>query len=441
MIYLKYSCHSFILVLFLMLMPCSIVYADGGFFPVEVEQMGNSAESPNQRAIIIHNGTMETMILQVKFSGNASDFAWVVPVASLPKENSIQLESDSIFTELHDMTQPKVYRYNSAKLGGGGGRLWDNSEPIEDVNSARVQVWQNASVGPYEVNIISGNSSQALKEWLNVHGYNYAHASDDILDFYIQKQWYFMATKVIVEDQPADENSTYQAGLPALKVSFSAEKPVFPLRISEISSARNNEIEIYVASKHRMISDSYNTYVMDRNEVEQQIKDQIWEANSDNSGMACACKRETDPLGESSSKYDYESIFRNKLYSLDNSTLIIEYAGTAYTSSNYGQYPNYGAFNGFFNNYFEEGTDFWITRFRTILSPEDMTADVTFIPDPAGDEYLYLHFTIEAENPWQVSAMSFPLIFLIPLAISRRIRIRYWKHTMIVIAIFYLFIL
>lgn len=416
-------------------------FADGGFFPIEVEQMGNSAESPNQRAIIICNGNIETMILQVKFSGNASDFAWVVPVASLPEENSIQLESDSIFTQLHDMTQPKVYQYNSAKLGGGGHRGWDNSEPIEEINSARIQVWQNASVGPYEVNVISGNSSQALKDWLNAHGYNYSQTSDEILDFYIQKEWYFMATKVIVEDQPADNNTTYQAGLPALKVSFSTEEPVFPLRISEISSAKNNEIEIYVAANHRMVSDSYNTYAMDRDEVEQQIKDQIWETNSDNSSMACACKRETDPLGESSSNYDYESIFRNKLYSLDKSTVIIEYAGTAYTSSNYDQYPNYGTLNGFFNSYFEEGSDLWITRFRTILSPEDMTDDVTFIPDPAGDEYLYLHFFIETQNPWQVSAIGIPFLLLIPLIFSVRIIKRYWKHTMIIMAILYLFML
>jgi hypothetical protein len=441
MIYLKYNFYNFIMVLFIILMLFDPISADGGFFPVKVEQMGNSAESPNQRAIIIYNENMETMILQVKFSGNAIDFAWVVPVASLPEENSIQLESDSIFTQLHDMTQPKVYRYNSAKLGGGGHRGWDNSEPIEEINNAQIQVWQNASVGPYEVNVISGNSSQALKDWLNAHGYNYAQASDEILDFYIQKKWYFMATKVIVDDQPADKNTTYQAGLPALKVSFSAEEPVFPLRISEISSAKNNEIEIYVAANHRMISDSYNSYAMDRNEVEQQIKDQIWETNLGNSGLACACKRETDPLGESSSNYDYEFIFRNKLYSLDDRTVIIEYAGQEYTSWDYEQYPNSGTLNGFFNTYFEEGSDFWITRFRTILSPEDMTDDVTFIPDPAGDEYLYLHFAIETQNPWEVSVIGIPLLFLIPLVFSSRIRKQYWKHSVISIAILYLFML
>ena len=129
------------------------------------------------------------------------------------------------------------------------------------------------------------------------------------------------------------------------------------------------------------------------------------------------------------------------MYSLDKRALIIEYASQEYTSWDYDQYPQSGTLNGFFNNYFEEGSNFWITRFRTILSPEDMIDDVTFIPDPAGDEYLYLHFAIESQNPWQLSAMSISLLLLIPLALSNRFRTQYWKHTIIIMVILYLFIL
>ena len=442
MIIFKFNIYHLIVLLLIIFIHINSVFADGGFFPVEVEQIGNSAESPNQRAIIIYNDQIETMIVQVKFIGNVKDFAWVVPIASLPENNSIQLETDSIFTQLHDLTQPKVYRYNSSKLGKGGGGGWDsNGELLEDDNSAQAQVWQNVDVGPYEVNIVSGTSIQALKNWLNENGYNYAEAADKILDFYIQKKWYFMATKVRVEEQSTAENSTYQAGLPALKVSFPVEKPVFPLRISEVSSAKNNEIEIYVVGNHRMISETYNTYAMDREEVEEQIKLQILNANSDNSGLACACKRETDPLGENSSNYDYESIFRKKLSSLEERTFIIESVRADYTPSDYNQNPQSGFFNGFFNAYFDEGSMFWITRFRSILSPEDMINDVTFIPDPAGDEYLYLHIFIEDHNPWQISAMSILCLLLLPLVFSGKYRKRYWKKTMIILVILYLFML
>ena len=69
-----------------------------------------------------------------------------------------------------------------------------------------------------------------------------------------------------------DNKSTYQPGLPGVKVTFPVDKPVFPLLILEISSARKNEIEVYAGGNHRMISESYNTYAMDWNEVENPIK-------------------------------------------------------------------------------------------------------------------------------------------------------------------------
>jgi hypothetical protein len=432
------------MVLFFVTFVCfNSTIADGGFFPTEVEQIGNSAQSPNQRAIIIHDGQKETMIVQVKYSGNIQDFAWVVPLATLPDDNSIQVESDSIFTLLHDLTQPKVYRIDMSKVGrgGGGGGYDNNMEEVEDLNSAQVQVWQSLAIGPYEVNIISGASTQALRDWLNNNGYEYSPTADAILDFYIQKNWYFMATKVNVESQQVSDNSIFQAGLPALKVSFPVDKPVFPLRISEISSAQENEIEIYVVSDHRMISDSYNTYAMVRDEVENLIKEQLQDPESDNNtGIACACQKVFDPIGENSPKYDYESIFRNKLSSLNSRTFIIENVSNYWTSHDYTQYAESGVLNGFFNSYFPEGSNFWITRLRTILKPEDMINDVTFIPDPVGDDQLFLSIFIEEYNPWNVSAFGIPLLFLFPLVFSKKIRKRYWEHNLLIVIALYLMI-
>lgn len=416
-------------------------FADGSFFPTEVQQIGNTAQSPNQRAIIIYDGVKETMIVQVKYHGNVQDFGWVVPLASLPENNSVQVESDSIFSILHDYTQPKVYLVNTSKdgRGGGGGELGNVGQEVEEVHSTQVQVWQNLAVGPYDVNIISGTSSQALKDWLKINDYAYSPEADVILDFYIQKNWYFMAIKVNIDSHKNSNNSTYQAGLPALKVTFPAFKPVFPLRISEISSAEENEIEIYVVSDHRMISDSYRTYAMDRNEVDQLIKAQIAEQQSgDDTGIACACRRVLDPLGENKLNYDYESIYRNKLSSLGSKTFIIENVSYGWTSFDYNQYPNSGIFKGFFDPYFEEGNDFWITRLRTILSPEEMIDDVTFIPDPGGDESLILHVFIDEYNPWNVATLGIPLLFLFPIIISKKIRQRYWKHTLIIVVALYL---
>ncbi len=72
-----------------------------------------------------------------------------------------------------------------------------------------------------------------------------------------------------------DNKSIYQPGLPAVKVTFPMDKTVFSLRISVISSERKNEIEVYAAGNHRIISDSYNNYAMDLNEVKNPIKKKL----------------------------------------------------------------------------------------------------------------------------------------------------------------------
>ncbi len=441
MIHIAFNRNYLMILFFVTFIYFDCTFADGGFFPTNVEQMGNSAESPNQRAIIIHDGQKETLIVQVKYSGNIRDFAWVVPLASLPDENSIQIESDSIFSLLHDLTQPKVYRINRSKYGRGDGVMKDGEE-IEEINSAQVQVWQNLAVGPYDVKIISGTSTQALRDWLHNNGYKYSPTADAILEYYIQKGCYFMATRVNMESQSMSKNSIFQAGLPALKVSFPVEKPVFPLRISEISSAPENEIEIYVISNHRMISDNYNTYAMDRSEVETLIKAQLNDYESEkNTGIACACQKVVDPIGGNSFKYDYESIFRSKLSSQDSKTFIIENVRYGWTSSDYNQYPEDGLLNGFFNTYFQEESNFWITRLRTILKPEDMINDVTFMPDPKGDDSLSLNIYIEEYNPWYISAFGIPLLFLFPIVFSKRIRQRYGKHSLLLVITLYLMII
>jgi len=391
--------------------------ADGCFF-YDVERIGNSAEAPNQRAIIIYNGKRETLVLQVKYSGNVEDFAWIVPIPTLPEENSISTENDSIFKQLHDWTQPRVYRIKGDIEGYG----WGERGASEIIPGTEVQVWERLQVGPYEVAVLSGSSSQALISWLTSNGYPFPKEAGPVIDFYVQKKWYFLATRVQVQSPSSAPNSTYQAGLPALKMTFQTEKPVFPLRISELTSAEESEIELYVAAPHRMVCENYQTVAMDRDEVQRAIQKQIRDSKRASSpGIACACKRVMEPLDEGP-EYDYEAVFRSKLASYNKPTFLVEYAGGV------GHYR----FNGYFSDYFAPNRYFWLTRFRSILSPSKMQDDVIFLPDPNGDKWLRLDISIRdsVPNPWSASVFG---IFLLPLFAFKRIRRRHTRELLLAI--------
>ena len=408
------------------------LFGDGGFF-YNVETIGNSAESPNQRALVIYDGSKETLILQVKYSGTVNDFAWIVPVPHLPVTNEITTTSDSIFQILHDYTQPRVY-ISAERRNELNGTIKGFDLDGNIILEQGVTIWEMLQVGPYDVAVLSGTSSQALVEWLNANGFSYTDDAEPVIDFYIQKEWFFVASKVTVQGDLSKSNSAYQSGLPALKISFPSDQPVFPLRISEISSAPENEIELYVAAPHRMVCDGYQTITMDRDEVEEKMEAQIAESEPGSvSGIACFFSRILDSAEPSLSEYDYETIFQDKVNAHREPTFIVEYAGDASTTYDPVSYPRFGSFLGIFNAYFPPATLFWVTRFRTILSPDEMQNDVTFIPDPEGDNNFSIMVFPEPEhwNPWSASLLIWPGFFLIPFAAFKRIRHNYWREWVI----------
>lgn len=367
---------------------------------------------------IIYNGKKETLVLQVKYSGNVEDFAWIVPIPALPEENSISTEKDSIFKQLHDWTQPRVYREREKAKGYG----LDEEGAPEIISGPEVQVWERLQVGPYEVAVLSGSSSQALISWLASNGYPFPEEAGPTIDFYVQKKWYFLATRVQVQSPLPGSNSTYQAGLPALKMTFQTEKPVFPLRISELTSAEESEIELYIAAPHRMVCENYQTVAMDPNEVQRAIQKQIRDSKRVSSpGIACACKRILEPL-DKGPECDYEAIFRSKLASYDKPTFLVEYAGKVY----------YYRFNGYFSAYFAPSKYCWLTRLRSILTPREMKDDVVFLPDPNGDNQLGLNIFIQdsVPNPWSASVFGF---FLLPLFALKKIRRRHTRELLLAI--------
>lgn len=175
---------------FIAMSATSIVSADGGFFvPAEYEEM----YQPSQRAVIFYDDGIEDLILQTKYEKGAADFAWVVPVPDYPEVDEADAE---IFEELYYLTLPtnrhsEFLDHNyQASLPRGG--------------SSGVKLWERKKVGLYDVSILSATDPSALINWLNENGYKFPEAAGEIVDFYIAKDWYFVAMRLEAEEQEAE---------------------------------------------------------------------------------------------------------------------------------------------------------------------------------------------------------------------------------------------
>lgn len=162
----------------------SLALADGGFFPPVYYK--EDIYEPTQKGMIIFDGKTEQLIIEATYEGEMNDFAWIIPVPSYPDINK---SSTYLFEELHFLTEPK---YKKAPGFSFLGRR-TFAKVSETVG---VTVHEQKQVGIYEVSVLSSEDSGALLKWLNDNNYRVSSEAESILDFYIQKKWYFMAMRI-----------------------------------------------------------------------------------------------------------------------------------------------------------------------------------------------------------------------------------------------------
>jgi len=309
------------------------VGADGGFFPVH----NGTANSADQRAVIIDHGGSETIILDTAYEGDKTEFAWVVPLPTLIEGADITTAAPDIFDDLYELTEPRAWVSSGGGCGCGGGAGGTSGEQLGGVN-----VWERLRVDDYEAAVLSATESGNLVTWLNANGYTSPAAQQATLEYYVDKSWYFVAFKIA----PADEASASSASTPTaagdalrpIQMTFPIDpgQLVYPLRISQASSEGETEVLLYVLSSHRMRSSNYPTVQMDISSY---------------------------PAG-TSFRWWYDQRFRQTIQDAGGTALIVEYAGVFPISM-------HDMFEGLLDD-----SDYFLTRLRTYLRPAQMTEDV-----------------------------------------------------------------
>ncbi|MBI4708929.1 MAG: DUF2330 domain-containing protein, partial [Candidatus Portnoybacteria bacterium] len=178
----------------------------------------------DQRAVIFYENNVETLILSTTFRGSAKDFGWVVPVPSKPE---VSRGSDEIFTSLDELTRVEN-NYFPNPLGGLG--INDSVQ-----KEAPVLVVETKKIDYYDITVLTASDSQALAEWLEKNRYQFPQNSSYILDSYISNQWYFVAIKIDASSASFKISSQLREGhMVPLKLEFSTDRIVFPLKISSL---------------------------------------------------------------------------------------------------------------------------------------------------------------------------------------------------------------
>ena len=216
-----------LIAIFFIISQIIFVSADGGYFP----RPGYWVYPGQQKAIILHEDNTETMILTSNFRGNAKDLVWIIPTPTKPE---VTKANEEIFNNIARLTQQR-YDY-----GYGYGAMM---KAAVAETSTGVVVIESKKVDYYDVKVLLATSSDELVKWFKDNDYDYLEDYSYVLNYYIQKGWYFTAIKISPESQNAVEiMQDLKEGHPTpVKLVFLSDKIVFPLKISSIEFKPKDE--------------------------------------------------------------------------------------------------------------------------------------------------------------------------------------------------------
>ncbi|MCO4763996.1 MAG: DUF2330 domain-containing protein [Myxococcales bacterium] len=203
--------------------------------------------------------------VEVRYSGPAEDFGWVLP---LPKKPKVGVGTSYVFDRLDQAVAPRFFtKFSSATENchssnaensgfGCGGFASDEagarnvSSPSsgfggagQDGDGKKVTVLEKAQAGPFDYEIVSSTDSAALLKWLNDNGYATPDKALPVIKSHLSKGDLFVAFKL-----------TNGAGVNEIRpvtLEMDGADACVPLRLTAIAASDNMAVVVYLLGAGR----------------------------------------------------------------------------------------------------------------------------------------------------------------------------------------------
>jgi hypothetical protein len=207
----------------------SVAHACGGCF----NPPGPAPSSVTQHRMALSvSATQTTLWDQFSYSGNPSDFVWILPIRHDPTVR-IAVADDRFLAAFDEETAPQLLApppppspCNTACYDPcpPPAQTFD-AGPLLDAAAAdsSVIVHREEIVGPYAVAIIGSDDAMALRVWLRDNGYSVSPSVEPILDHYVSLRMDFVAVRL--------RPSVGLNRMTPIRVTMPGFAPTLPLRM------------------------------------------------------------------------------------------------------------------------------------------------------------------------------------------------------------------
>ncbi len=204
--------------------------------------------------------------VEVRYSGPASDFAWVLP---LPSEPKVGVSTAYIFDRLDQATSPRFTTSrgesgegcdfaSSQSTGGGGacggsafedsaarGGSATNGVPPSFERRPGVKVLEVGQAGPYDYAILEGDTADALLTWLNKNKFETPDKALPVLDAHVKKGDVFVAFRL--------SSGADVAQIRPVVLDMQGAEACVPLRLTSIAAAADMAVVVYTLGPGRAV--------------------------------------------------------------------------------------------------------------------------------------------------------------------------------------------
>jgi hypothetical protein len=243
---------------------------DGKVFPA----IDHKALIPDQQAIIHFKDGRQTLVIETRFEGTGTEFAWIVPVPANPQ---IRAASTGVMPTVRAMMRPELERMRGAKLlfgilavstlvtilmlvtqGSVGARvtlgllmwavvvgavLFPGLGRPRGPGGEGVVVLDRRIVGSYETATLSARTPDELLSWLKENGYRADAESAPAIADYIGRGWVFVVSRLRLDSASGEPLTPHP-----LAMTFDSPRAVYPVRLTGTGS-RELKLELFVVGE------------------------------------------------------------------------------------------------------------------------------------------------------------------------------------------------
>lgn len=241
-----------VLVAFLVLVLC--VPAAQAFCGFYVAKADSKLYNQASQVVIAKDGNRTILTMANDYQGAIKDFALVVPVPVVLKEEQVRIGDPQIIERLDSFSAPRLVEYFDEDPcevlrpmpapGVSRGPVLESAGELSQQESLGVTVEAKFSVGEYDILILSAKESDGLETWLNQNGYKIPSGASPLLRPYIRQNMKFFVAKVNLAEF---EKGGYSFLRP-LMIAYESPKFMLPIRLGMINSTGEQDLIVYVLS-------------------------------------------------------------------------------------------------------------------------------------------------------------------------------------------------